>query len=269
MTASYFGSRSFYSCRVGADESGAFYLSDLQAAGVATNPHPAADGTAPDAGLTGRCLVLITPDAERSMNTFLGISTELSDQQIDFDALAQSRLLYIEGYLVSSPKALQAALQAKAFARAQGIEIAYTMSDTSMLQFFGDGVRQLLGDDGVDLLFCNKGEALHWSGQTDLMAAAQALKTVAKRFCITLGAQGALVFDGERYLTVAPNPVKPVDTNGAGDVFAGAFLHAYTAGHDCAAAGQLASLASAHCVTQFGPRLPGPVHAQIRSQVLG
>lgn len=268
VTASHLGSRAFYSCRVGADEAGAFYLNDLRAAGVATNAHPGAvDGPA-SAGLTGRCLVLITPDAERSMSTFLGITGELSEQEIDFAALAASRLLYIEGYLVSSPSARRAAQQAKAFARARGIEVAYTLSDRSMIEFFRAGVDELLGPDGVDLLFCNQGEALRWAGASNLEQAVQALQAVAKRFCVTLGAQGALVYDGTQYLHIAPHPVTAVDSNGAGDVFAGAFLHAYTSGLTCQQAGDLASLASARCVAQFGPRLPAPEHAAIRAAVL-
>ncbi len=267
VTASYFGSRAFYSCRVGADEAGEFYLADLSAAGVATNPRRDADNAAP--GMTGRCLVLVTDDAERTMNTFLGITSDLSHEEIDFDALAASRLLYIEGYLVTSPTGRAAAVRAKAFARERGIEVAYTLSDSSMLQFFGEGVAQILGDDGVDLLFCNEGEALQWSGQASIAAAANALKQVARRFCITLGARGALIFDGENFLEIAPHAVTPVDSNGAGDVFAGAFLHAYAAGMGCQRAGDLASLASARCVMQFGPRLPAHAHGEIRAQVLG
>lgn len=266
VTASYFGSRAFYSCRVGADESGQFYLSDLQAAGVATNPH---DKQVAGAGLTGRCLVMITPDAERTMNTFLGITGDISLHDIDFDALGASRLLYIEGYLVTSHTARDAARRAKAFARERGIEVAYTLSDASMIDFFRDGVVEMFGADGVDLLFCNEGEALKWSGAPTLEQSLPALQQVARRFCVTRGAQGALIFDGQNYLDIAPHPVKPVDSNGAGDVFAGAYLHAYTAGFSCQQAGDLASLASARCVTQFGPRLPAADHAAIRHAVLG
>jgi fructokinase len=269
VTASYFGSRAFYSCRVGADEAGEFYLADLSAAGVATNPHRGMVADSVASGMTGRCLVMITDDAERTMNTFLGITSELSHTEIDFEALAASRLLYIEGYLVTSPSGREAAVRAKAFARERGIEVAYTLSDSSMLQYFGEGVAQILGDDGVDLLFCNEGEALQWSGSASVADAANALKQVARRFCITLGARGAVVYDGENLLEIAPHPVTPLDSNGAGDVFAGAFLHAYAAGLGCQRAGDLASLASARCVMQFGPRLPAHAHLEIRDLVLG
>jgi fructokinase len=261
VTASQFGSRTFYSCRVGGDETGAFYLSDLRAAGVSTNAHDT-DAAASNEQ-TGRCLVMVTPDAERTMNTYLGITGQLSAAQIDFAALADSRLLYIEGYLVTSPTALQAALQAKAFARERGIEVAYTLSDASMLEYFSDGVAQILGQDGVDLLFCNEAEALKWSGAASVEEAAISLKNVARRFCITLGAKGALVFDGDKLLQIAPHAVVPVDSNGAGDVFAGAFLHGFTAGWGCHPAGELASLASAYCVAQFGPRLTSLLQGQM------
>lgn len=252
VTARQFGSSAYYACRVGADEAGHFYLADLQAAGVATNVH-CRDGAS--GGATGRCLVMITPDAERTMNTYLGITGDLSAAEIDFDVLARSRLLYIEGYLVTSPTALQAAQAAKAFARERGIEVAYTLSDTSMVQYFREGVQHILGDDGVDLLFCNESEALQWSGAATAAEAVPALQRVARKFCVTLGARGALVFDGEQLRTVAAVPAAPVDTNGAGDVFAGGFLHGYAAGWGCERAARLGAAAAARCVSQFGPRL--------------
>ncbi len=254
VTASQFGSSAYYACRVGGDEAGAFYLQDLRAAGVATNSHSGLLD-ASSAGVTGRCLVMVTPDAERTMNTYLGITGELSETEIDFHALSNSRLLYIEGYLVTSAKAQQAAVAAKAFARERGIEVAYTLSDASMVQYFREGVARILGEDGVDLLFCNENEALHWSGTSSVEAAVPALQAVARKFCITLGARGALVFDGKSLHQIGAFPATPVDTNGAGDVFAGGFLHAYCAGWGCERAGKLGSLAAAHCVSQFGPRL--------------
>ncbi len=267
VTASQFGSAAYYACRVGTDEAGQFYLSDLRGAGVTTNVHRGG-ATGEQAEGTGRCLVMITPDAERTMNTYLGITGELSATEIDFGALARSRLLYIEGYLVSSEAALEAAVSAKAFARERGIEVAYTLSDASMVQFFRKGVERILGVDGVDLLFCNEAEALQWAGVDTVDAAVPAIKQVARKFCITLGARGAMVYDGAQLHHVGAYPATPVDSNGAGDVFAGGFLHAYVAGWGCARAAQLGSLSAARCVSQFGPRLATHEQAALLRQLL-
>lgn len=269
VAAQYFGSRTFYSCRVANDEAGQFYLHDLQAAGVATNSHTESPQPEHANGVTGRCLVMVTPDAERTMNTFLGITGDLSEREVRLDAIAASKVLYIEGYLVTSDAARAAAIQAKRHARANGVDVAFTFSDPAMVQFFRSGLADIIGEDGVDLLFCNEQEAMTWAGVDSVTAAVVELKKIARRFCITLGAKGALIFDGERELNIAPHAVKPVDSNGAGDMFAGAFLHAYTRGLGCELAGQLASLASARCVTHYGPRLPAAEHQEIREVVIG
>jgi sugar/nucleoside kinase (ribokinase family) len=259
-----FGGPTFYSCKVADDDNGDFYLTDLEAAGVTHNLH--ADR---QSGITGRCLVLISPDAERSMNTFLGISETLSTLELVPAAIEQSEWVYIEGYLVTSPTALAAARRTHELAVAAGVKTALSFSDPGMVEFFRDGMATILGNEGVDLLFCNEIEALAWA-QTDSMdQAIEALKQVARSFAITLGGKGSLVFDGQELLEIPANTVEAVDSNGAGDMYAGAFLYAITHGHDYATAGRFASLAAARVVSRFGPRLSASEHDALLAEFFG
>lgn len=249
IAASYFGCDNVYSCKVANDDNGAFYLNDIHAAGVKTPAH-----ITPPPGITGKCLVMITPDAERTMNTFLGISETLSVNELDWDAIAQAHYAYIEGYLVSSPSGRAAAIALREHAEANQTKTALSLSDPAMVQFFYDGLVEMIGG-GVDLIFCNRDEAIGFTKTHSLEAACEALKQYCKQFAITCGAEGALVFDGEQLLQVPGAATTPVDTNGAGDMFAGAFLYALTQGKDFNTAAQFANRAAAKVVAQFGPRL--------------
>ena len=259
VAASYFGSQNFYSCKVANDENGEFYLNDLKAAGVATPTH-----ITPPAGITGKCLVMITPDAERTMNTFLGISETLSVHELDMDAIAQSHYAYIEGYLVTSPTGRAAAIELRKQAQANNTKTALSLSDPAMVQFFRDGLMEMIGS-GVDLIFCNRDEAIGFTQTKTIEAASEALKQYCKQFAITCGSEGALVFDGTTLIQVAAPSVKAVDTNGAGDMFAGAFLYAINNGKDFKTAAEFANLAAAKVVSQFGPRLKAEQHAELKA----
>ncbi len=263
VAAAYFGAQGYYSCKVADDAHGDFFLEDIRAAGV-----DAGFTLARDPGTTGKCLVLISPDAERSMNTHLGISAELSVKELDESALADSEYYYMEGYLVTSDSGRAAAIRGRQVAEQHGVKTALSFSDPGMVEFFRDGLSDMLGA-GVDLLFCNEAEALQWAQSDSLHDAVAAIKGVAKQFAITLGAKGALVFDGQQLHEIAPHEVAAVDTNGAGDMFAGAFLYAISHGHDLRAAGKLASRAAAEVVSHYGPRLPGPKHAELRREIFG
>lgn len=248
--ATQLGARTYYSCKVANDELGHFYLTDLKANGADTNLSPDA---LPE-GITGKCLVMTTPDAERTMNTFLGITADYSTAEIDEAALAESEYLYIEGYLVTSENGRQAMKAAKAAAERLGVKTALTFSDPAMAKFFGDGLKEVVGD-GIDLLFCNEEEAMTFTGTETIPDAIEALKKSAKQFAVTLGPQGALIWDGTEEIKIAPVPTQAVDTNGAGDLFAGAFMYGITNGLSHAEAGALASRASSAVVSKFGPRL--------------
>lgn len=262
LAAALFGGPCYMSCRVADDEDGHIYLRDLEAAGIR---YPAPQ---PSAVPTGKCLVLVTPDAERSMNTFLGASETLSVEQLDPQAIAASEYLYIEGYLVSSDSGRAAAIRAREIAEDAGVPVALSFSDPGMVEHFRGGLEAMLGG-GVDLLFCNDAEALAWTGAGDLDGALEGLREVARRIAVTRGADGALLFDGRQRHAVAAHPVDAVDSNGAGDMFAGAFLYALTRGEDFPTAGGFASLAAGTVVSQWGPRLPTDRYAELRSSYFG
>ncbi len=262
IAVSYFGGNTFYSCKVADDELGDFYVHDLKAAGVDSNVD---DGR--QEGITGKCLVMVTPDAERTMNTFLGITADFSLDQVHESALIDSEYLYIEGYLVSSDTARHAAIECRKLAERHGVKTAVTFSDPAMVKFFREGLKEIIGER-VDLLFCNEAEALSWADTDDFDHAIESLKQVANTFAVTRGAQGALVFDGKHLIEISAHSVQAIDTNGAGDMFAGAFLYGITQGHSFYEAGNIASLASARVVSQFGPRLSAEEHREILELVL-
>lgn len=263
VAVSQFGGKTFYACKVANDETGEFYMHDLHAAGVATKLDQVRSVTE---GLTGKCMVMVTPDAERTMNTFLGITADFSEAELHLDELRQAHYLYVEGYLVTSDMSRNAVLKARAVAREHGVKTAMTFSDPAMVTYFGDGVRDMLGG-GVDILFCNREEACTFTGKSDLNEAIAALRPLAGKLVVTLGSDGALVEDDSGRTEIAPHPVKAVDTNGAGDMFAGAFLYGVTQGMDNARAGKLASMSAARLITEFGARLDKAVHQELLGMV--
>jgi len=244
------GGQAYYSCQVADDELGDFYAQDLNHWGVHTN----LSHTRAKAGQTGSCMVLVTPDAERSMCTFLGVSAELDSSALQPAAIAKSKIYYMEGYLAASPTGLQAALEGRAMAVTAGVPLALTLSDVSMIQYCRAGLDALLGH-GVDYLFCNLEEAQVWCGTQDLPQIRQQLQGLAQTVCLTLGAQGCEILQQTQTLHLPASPVHAVDTNGAGDMFAGCFLFAMTHGHTVQQAATLANHAAAAVVGQHGNRL--------------
>ena len=259
---SQFGGKSFYSCKVANDETGKFYLNDLKENNVTTK---LTEATAPN-GTTGKCLVLVTPDADRTMNTFLGITASYSEEELDLDALKASKYLYVEGYLVASPTGQKAAVAAIKFARKNNVKTSLTMSDPNMVKFFKSNLDEIM-DGGIDLLFCNEDEAIEYTGKTKIDAAKEDLKKIANNFVITLGSKGAMIWDGKVFVNIEPFKTEAIDTNGAGDMFAGAFLYGINNGLSMATAGKLASRAASVVVSQFGPRLEKAQATEIHEQV--
>lgn len=250
------GSPAFYACRVGNDELGSIYLNGLNDAGIKTSEKSISEG------VTGTCMVLVSPDSERTMHTYLGITAELTETQIDFEPLKTAQWLYIEGYLSTSDTARQAVKQARQIARDNGVKIALTLSDPAMVQYARAGLDELL-DDGVDLLLCNEQEALMYTQTDSIDAALAQLKTLSSTVIITLSSEGALVSSSTETLKVAGRKVTAVDTNGAGDAFAGAFLYALNSAKDLQTAAELAILISSQVVSQFGPRLDVADYAKL------
>ncbi len=244
------GGKAFYSCKVAHDNLGDFYVKDLQAQGVDTN----LTHTRASEGQTGSCMVLVTPDAERSMCTFLGVSAELDDAALHAQDIVKSKIYYMEGYLAASPTGLNAALKGRQIAREAGVALALTLSDVSMIQFCKAGLDAMLGD-GVDYLFCNQEEAQVWCGTEDLETIRSTLKKLAKIICLTRGPEGSEVLTADQSWHVPAEKVKAIDTNGAGDMFAGAFLYAVTRGYAPNQAATLGNHAAAAVVSQHGNRL--------------
>jgi sugar/nucleoside kinase (ribokinase family) len=249
IALSQLGGKGFYSCKVADDALGHFYMDDLIAGGVDTNHH-----TGRDQGHTGRCVVLVTPDTDRTMVTHLGISGDLSAKELVPEALQSSDYFYTEGYLVTSDSARELSIRAKGIAEAAKVKTAISLSDPNMVTHFKAGLMEMIGG-GVDLIFANETEAMGIADTQDLTASIEFLKTIAKQFAITRGPEGALVYDGKDLIEIDPVKVDAVDTVGAGDMFAGAFLYGLTQGWDHRRSGDLAAAASAKLVTSLGPRV--------------
>ena len=244
------GANTHFDCRVANDISGQFYLQDLHDSGV----HSSLLLDQSFTGVTGKCLVFVTPDADRTMNTFLGASELLSIRDIDEEAIRHSDIVYLEGYLASADCTRNAAIEARRIAENAGVKTALTLSDPNMVIYFRNGIEEMLGD-GVDLLFANQDEACELARSKDLNDAIEAIKKVAKTFAITRGKAGAMLYDGTELIEIAAHEVEAIDTLGAGDLFAGAFLYGQSQGMSFNQSGDLASLASSRIVTQYGPRL--------------
>lgn len=248
IAAANFGAKTFFSGKVASDEDGEHFVGDLADSGVAFH------SASPEAGVTGKCLVMVTDDAERTMNTYLGASEQLTYREIDEAALIESEWLYIEGYLLTDDARAALIKDVVTRAKESGVKVALSLSDPFVAQIFGDNLRVVIGD-GVELIFCNKDEALAFTQTDSIRDACDALKQSAKIFAVTDGAQGAIIFDGQAIVRVPGVPTDAVDTNGAGDMFAGAFLYAVTAGRNFKWAAELANESAAKVVGQFGPRL--------------
>ena len=198
---------------------------------------------------------MVTPDADRTMNTYLGVTVNLSEAEVVADAIKQSKYVYMEGYLVASDTGRAAAVKAASIARESGVPTVLTLSDPNMVNFFRDGLLEMAGDQ-LDLLFCNEAEATLMTETDNVEAAGEALKKLAKRFAITTGAEGSIAYDGDRFHSIPADKVEVIDTNGAGDMYAGAFLYGLTHDMSFEDSAQLANTAASKIVTHFGPRLP-------------
>lgn len=250
ITAQMFGSKTFYSSLLANDTSGRLYYHDMIAKGVDTNM---TESNRPD-GNTGRCIVLVTPDGQRTMSTYLGITENVSKAVLNERAIMNSRMVYLEGYLVSNEITCQAALETKKIAQQYGVKTALTLSDPNMFRFFRDNMNRIIGD-GVDLIFCNEIEALMFAETDDLSIAEEALKKITKQYVITLGPEGAVSFDGENRIHLPEYPTTIIDSVGAGDTFAGAFLYQVLKGEDFNTATDFANYAASKVVAKLGARL--------------
>lgn len=252
-----FGGRGHYVCRLGDDDAGRRFVTDLRAAGVGIAGRRGG-------GDTGRCLTLVTADAERTMTTCLGVSADLGPPDVDEAAVAESQFLYVEGYLAAAEGGRAAAVLARQIAEDAGVRTSLSLSDPSMVLGCRDGLVEMLGN-GVHQLFCNEEEALAWAGAERLDIALRELRDIAPNVNVTLGAAGSLAATNNGETHVPGFPSAAVDTTGAGDIYAGACLHALTAGAEPADAARFANHAAAALVAKHGARLPtASAYAELR-----
>lgn len=256
VTAAQFGASTFYCCRVGNDELGNFYQSDLASAGV---KHDLAqrnyDGT------TGTCIVMVTPDADRTMCTHLGITTDFSVADVNEEAIKTSQYLYIEGHLMYQEGAVEAILHAKKIARENQVKVAITFSDPSVVNYAKANLEKVLGEDGADIIFCNQDEVTAWTGEFD--SGLSLLKKLSPLLVVTKGAKGATIYQPNNEINIPGFAVEAVDTTGAGDTFSGAFMYGITHDLSLEQCGLLANRCGAACVASFGPRISQDVQKSI------
>lgn len=251
ITSSHLGLNCFYNYKVGADNNGQFYTKDIEKNGITGNNSSHTDKNQQ----TGACIVLVTPDAERTMCTYLGVSALLSANDVNIAAIKSSNFLYIEGYLAGSESGLKAGLEAKKIAAETGIQTALTLSDISMIKFCKEGLDALIGSEGISLLFCNETEAMSYTQTDNAHDAAKKLKSICKLSAITLGKNGALITSPNEQILVNSPKTNAINTNGAGDTFAGAFLAGIQKNLDIRTCGIWGCTAASYVVSQFGPRL--------------
>ncbi|WP_198334836.1 adenosine kinase [Psychrobacter namhaensis] len=263
------GGKPFYACRVGDDTQGAFYLKDLHEAGVTTS-----DKSIHAGGVTGSCVVAVTEDGERTMQTYLGTSSEITADNVDFDALMQADWLYLEGYLAMSESIQPAMTQLRQQAGVHNAKIAVSFADPAVVKFAKEGLLNMLGNK-VAVIFCNSEEAKLFTDKKQVKAAARALLDYCQTAVVTDGANGAVIArrsDDESEIEIhdiaTPVVANVIDTNGAGDNYAGAFLYALSQQYSLPECGRLASEVSAQVIQQFGPRLASQDYRDIAQRVL-
>jgi sugar/nucleoside kinase (ribokinase family) len=243
------GGRAAYLGKVGADDLGAVFGHDLSAVGVAFRPGaPTTDVP------TGRCIIVVTPDAQRTMNTYLGVSSLLQPDDLDEETIAAGAVLYMEGYLFDRDDAKAAFRRAASVAHAHGRKVSLTLSDSFCVDRHRDDFLGLVRDS-VDLLFGNDDELCALYQVDDLDAAVAEVRRHCELAAVTTGARGSRVVTPDGVVDVPAEPVTRVlDTTGAGDLYAAGFLYGYTHGMPLAECGRIGSIAAAEVISHVGPR---------------
>lgn len=248
------GGNAAYIGRVRDDQMGAIFAHDIRATGVTFSNAPSRSGPA-----TARCVIFVTPDAQRTMNTYLGACVELSPEDVDDDMVSRAAVAYLEGYLWDKPDAKAACLKAAEIAHKAGGKLALTLSDAFCVGRWRSEFRELV-EKHVDILFANESEITSLYEAPDFDSALQEVRRHVHFAALTRGARGSVVLRGEELhvIDMVP-PARLVDTTGAGDLYAAGFLRGLTAGLDLAACGRLASACASRIIEQYGARSEQPL----------
>lgn len=260
IAASNFGSNCYYSCKVADDEFGNFYLKDLSKNKVSHSSVPF-QSVLP----SGKCIVMVTPDAERTMCTNLGISGELSEEDINEEAIINSEYLYLEGYLVTSEKAFRAAIKSVEIAKENNIKVALSLSDPNIVSVFKDQFLKILKRK-CDLIFCNALEASAFANKKNLKQSVEIMRNFSLEGLITMGAEGCMAWDQVESLKLSTSKVNALDTNGAGDMFAGAVLNSLCEGKTLIESAKFGCFAASEKVKSFGPRVDNDEYRKIKKE---
>jgi sugar/nucleoside kinase (ribokinase family) len=248
--AASLGARTAFVGKVKDDELGRVFAHDIRAAGVAFTTPPASAGPS-----TARCYVLVTPDGERTMNTFLGAAQDLHPNDIDADAIAAAQIIYLEGYLWDPPRAKEAFLKAAKIAHDAERDVALTLSDAFCVDRYRAEFLDLIRNGTVDLVFANERELHSLYETADFDTALKALRNDARLAVVTRSEKGCLVVSREGTDAVPANPIdRLVDATGAGDLFAAGFLVGLSRGADNRTAARLGALAAAEVIQHLGAR---------------
>jgi len=243
------GGKAAYIGKVRDDQLGQVFRHDIRASGVAFDSAPATDGPP-----TARCLILVTPDAQRTMNTFLGACVNLGPEDVPEALIASASITYMEGYLWDRPKAKEAFVRAAKLAHGAKRRVSLTLSDPFCVDRHRDSFLALVKDH-IDILFANEAEIASLYQVNDFDQAVKQVRQECDIAVLTRGADGSVIVKGGEMHTVPAAPVaKVIDTTGAGDLYAAGFLQALTAGHDLKRCGQVASLAAAEAISHYGAR---------------
>ncbi len=244
-----FGGRTAFIGRVADDQFGRVFTHDIQSIGVNYETPPANDG-AP----TARCLIFVTPDGERTMNTFLGASVELGNGEVNLKTVADARILYLEGYLYDPPEAQTAFHQAADHAAKSGRKVSLSLSDSFCVERHRGAFKTFIKKN-VDILFANEEEICALYETNSFESACDAIRKDCSLAALTRGPAGSVIVTPDEIITVAAQPVEAVvDTTGAGDLYAAGFLYGYANGHPLMRCGQLGGLAASEIISHIGAR---------------
>ena len=243
------GSNGAFIGKVRNDQLGGIFQHDIRAAGISFETPIATDGPP-----TARCLIFVTPDAQRTMNTFLGAAVELGPEDLDKAAIGRAKVTYMEGYLWDPPNAKAAFQAAARIAHEAGRKVSLTLSDPFCVERHRDSFLELIGGH-VDILFANEAEICSLFQVEDFDRALQEVRGHCEVAALTRGAKGSVVLaDGEVHVVDAVPIDKVIDTTGAGDLYAAGFLHGYTRGKGLYDCGRIGALAAAEVLSHYGAR---------------